>query len=420
MATDADDEYNIPVVVGGLIAGVFFVGLGGGVAFPTLPTLGTVLDLSPVVVGIILSMASFSRLIANTPAGQIIDRRGARLPLIIGIAVGGMGSFGYILALYAHLIPLFGAAEIFIVSRTIWGIGSAFVFVGAFGTVIHVTSENTRGKWVGYFRGGQALGFPAGLILGGVITDLYGYAAAFALSGTAGLVGAVIGILVFPTVSGSINEPASLREVPGIVSSDIRILVIGGVNFTIRLLYLGVLLSTIVLYLQANEIEIAWISAVGASGLFLATSALFSSATTLISGNLSDRVSNRATIPIPALGIFALGFVLLGTVPTLLATMVGVACIGIGVGGTNPPLLAYLGDISSSDDIGKMGGVYNVFGDIGSTIGPVLAVPIGAIIGYRSLFFVSAGLSVVVLLLITHLLVIQSPSPTDSAATAGD
>jgi hypothetical protein len=48
-----DQEYDRPVVVGSLIAGVFFGGLGGGVAFPTLPSLGTVLGISPFLVGLI-------------------------------------------------------------------------------------------------------------------------------------------------------------------------------------------------------------------------------------------------------------------------------------------------------------------------------------------------------------------------------
>jgi MFS-type transporter involved in bile tolerance (Atg22 family) len=53
-----------------------------------------------------------------------------------------------------------------------------------------------------------------------------------------------------------------------------------------------------------------------------------------------------------------------------------------------------LGDISPSDEVGKLGGVYNVFGDLGSTAGPLLALPAAASLGYVGEYAISAGLVV--------------------------
>ena len=92
--SSGDGEYPVRTIVGSLIAGVFFGGVGGGVAFPTLPTLGTVLSISPFVVGLILSANRFTRLVMNTPAGQIIDRFGARRPMTIGFLFQGLAPFG--------------------------------------------------------------------------------------------------------------------------------------------------------------------------------------------------------------------------------------------------------------------------------------------------------------------------------------
>lgn len=116
----------------------------------------------------------------------------------------------------------------------------------------------------------------------------------------------------------------------------------------------------------------------------------------------------------PALLTFAAGFVVLGFLPTLSATFVGVALIGIGVGGTNPPLLAFLGDVSPKSDVGKMGGVYDVFGDVGSTLGPLVTFPVGATIGYRWEYLARAGLVFVVFLGSLHVLV-QRDDPTTGA-----
>lgn len=186
------DEREVRRVVLGLVAGVFAGGVGGGVAFPTLPALGDVLGITPLVVGVILSVNRFTRLLVNAPAGAILDRRGTRRPMVAGFALMAFAPFGYVLGLNAEAVPLATPAAIFVLSRVVWGLGSAFVFVGAFSTVTHVTTPANRGKWVGYMRGGQSLGFPTGLVVGGLVTDAYGYEAAFLVAGVLGAVGAIL------------------------------------------------------------------------------------------------------------------------------------------------------------------------------------------------------------------------------------
>ena len=417
---DASSEYNVPLVVGSLIAGIFFGGVGGGVAFPTLPTLGAILGISPFLVGVILSANRFTRLLMNTPAGQVIDRMGTRVPMISGLFLQALAPFGYVVGLYADLIPVFGPAEIFIGARVLWGIGSAFVFVGAFSTVTHITDEENRGKWIGYFRGGQSLVLPSGLILGGVLTDLYSYEAAFATAGASGLFATVVAAAVLPNLVPDVQQQTRIRDLPSLVRSDPRIFTIGTVNFVVRFLFIGVLISTIVLYAEVYGIEFPVLGAIGASGIFMAIAVLFSSGTTIISGNLSDWVDNRALVTAPALGVFAFGFGLLSAVPTLHATIAAVALIGVGVGGTNPPLLAYLGDISPESDVGKMGGVYNVFGDVGSTLGPVLALPLADWIGYRVVYLGCGLLAFVTIFLVVWTLLGGFRTRRWTPATTGD
>ncbi|WP_255197439.1 MFS transporter [Halorarius litoreus] len=396
---DADD-YHVPTIVGSLVAGVFIGGLGGGVAFPTLPTLGAVLGISPLLVGLILSTNRITRTVMNTPAGEIIDRLGTRRPMIVGFGLQGAAPFGYVLGLHPDLVPGLDSAALFILARAVWGVGSAFVFVGSFSTVVHVTSETNRGRWIGYFRGAQSMGFPTGLVAGGLLTDFYSYDVAFGTAGVLGLLAAVVAAAVLPDLRPAVETATSLRELPSVVRREPRIALIGVVNFAVRFLFAGVLLSTVVLYAQTYGIGIGDFSAVGASGLIMALSVLFAGGTTVAAGTLSDAVGNRALITLPALSVFAFGFALLGLFPTLPTTLVGVACIGVGVGGTNPPLLAYLGDISPEGDVGKLGGVYNVFGDLGSSLGPLVALPVAVQFGFRAEYLACAGLVVLVFVLV--------------------
>jgi len=394
-----DEEPSIPVVVGAVIAGVFFGGVGGGVAFPTLPTLGSVLGISSFVVGMILSINRFTRLLMATPAGQVLDSIGTRRPMLIGLLVQGLVPFGYVLALNPGPIPLSSAA-IFFLSRACWGIGSAFVFVGAFTTVTHVTTAENRGKWVGYMRGGQSLGFPAGLILGGLLTDLYGYSEAFAAAGATGLFAALVAFFVLPNVHGSTTATTRLRDLPAVVRADARILGIGTTNLSVRFLYAGILLSTVVLYTNEYNISLGSLAGTGVSGIVMAVSVLSMSVTTLFVGRLSDSLASRTYTVIPALSLLAVGFGLLMVSPTVVGIVAGVAMIGMGVGGTGPPLLAYLGDIAPGEDVGKLGGVYNVFGDLGSTVGPLIALPLASTIGVGMEYLICAGLAVLTAMMV--------------------
>ncbi|WP_135829643.1 MFS transporter [Halorussus halobius] len=413
------EDPSVPYVVGSLVAGVFLGGVGGGVAFPTLPTLGPLLGISPLFVGVILSVNRFTRLLMNTPAGQILDTVGTRRPMIAGFVVQGLVPFGYVLGLDPGPIPL-DSATIFLLSRACWGLGSAFVFVGAFSTITHITTPANRGRWVGYMRGGQSLGFPAGLVMGGLVTDAFGYATAFVVAGAAGLCAAAVAALVLPNVNADIGETTSLRDLPALVGADARIFAVGAVNFVIRFLFAGVLLSTVVLYAETYGIGIGTLSGVGASGLVMAVSVLGSSLTTLLVGRYSDGLTNRAALTVPGLVVFGSGFALLALVQTLETTLLGVALIGVGVGGTNPPLLAYLGDISPDDDVGKLGGAYNVFGDLGSTLGPLVALPVANAVGFTVAYLACVGLVAVACVLAARTLYGDASEVDASVASADD
>jgi MFS family permease len=416
----ADADPSVRYVAASLIFGVFFGGLGGGVAFPTLPQLGPILGISPFVVGIILSANRFTRLVCNAPAGSILDTIGTRRPMIAGFCLQGLAPFGYVLALNAGRLG-FDSATVFLAARAVWGIGSAFVFVGAFATITHVTTPENRGRWVGYMRGGQSLGFPAGLVLGGLLADAYGFTVAFVAAGCAGLFAAGVAALVLPDLDPDVDRTGSLREIPAIVRGDPRIASVGAVNFVVRFLFVGVLLSTVVLYAAENGIAIGALSETGVSGVVMALAVLGASVTTVAVGRYSDRLANRALIAVPALGVLGVGFGFLAFVPTLVGALGGVALIGVGVGGTNPPLLAYLGDIAPGGDVGKLGGVYNTFGDLGSTLGPLVALPLVARVGFAVEYLTCVAVVCLAGVLVIGTLLGEEQATTGrSRLTAGD
>lgn len=367
-----------------VIAGVFFGGVGTGVAFPTLPLLDDLLGISALMLGFILSANRIARLVMNTPAGQVIDSVGVRRPMILGLFVQGIAPFGYVLGLHTPrgvLLVLPGIGEVsnpsvvFVFSRVFWGVGSAFVFIGAFAIITHITTRRNRGTWTGYMRGGQSLGFPTGLVVGGLIADLFSIQTAFLTAGLLTMFAAVVAFSVIPEISSHDTDTTSLADIPGMVRREPRVLPIGLGNFTVRFLFGGVLLTTVVKYASAYDISFSLLSATGISGVVMGAGILTSSAATVVSGRFSDNLNNRVVVTVPSLLVLAIGFVGLAYYPTFQGLMASVVLIGLGTGGTAPALLAYLGDISPAGEVGRMGGVYNVFGDIGLSLGPLLAIP---------------------------------------------
>ncbi len=400
-ADPSDDEnHDVRTVALAVIAGVFFGGVATGVAFPTLPLLDDLLGMSAVVLGVVLSANRVARLVTNAPAGNVVDRIGTRKPMVAGLFVQGLAPFGYVVGLHAPTttlatVPVLGevsgAAAVFLAARTFWGFGSAFVFVGAFATVTHVTTDDNRGRWLGYMRGGQSLGFPTGLVVGGVVSDVFSVQDAFLLAGGLALLAGVVAASVLPDVAPRTGNRARLRDVPAIVAREPRVLPLGLGNTTIRFVFGGVLLATVVKYARAEGVELAALSAAGVSGVVLAVGVLTSSGATVVSGRVSDRLSNRVLLTVPAFLAMAGGLVVLAAVPTLPGLFVATALVGLGTGGSGPVLLATLGDVTPGDEVGRMGGVYNVLGDVGLGAGPLLAIPmVDAWFGYAATYRLTA------------------------------
>jgi MFS family permease len=406
-----DREYSegeVRTVALAVIAGVFFGGVATGVAFPTLPLLDDLLGISAVMLGIILSANRFSRLPMNAPAGTIVDSIGARRPMIAGLFVQGLAPFGYVLGLHVPagtfvVAPGIGAvsnaAAVFLVARMAWGVGSAFVFIGAFTTVTSVTTEGNRGRWLGYMRGGQSLGFPTGLVVGGVVSDLVSFEAAFLLAGVLAGFAGFVGYRVLPDVRPETDGRTRLRDIPGMVRREPRVLPIGVGNATLRFVFGGVLLATVAKYAEATGATISVLEATGISGVVLAVGVLSASGATLVAGRVSDGLSNRALLLFPTFGAIAVGLTVLAFLPTLGGMFLGTALVGAGTGGSGPTLLAILGDITPGDEVGRMGGVYNVLGDVGLTLGPLAAVPMVDVwFGFETTYAICAAGVVLALL----------------------
>lgn len=369
-------------IVLAVVASTFFVGFGGGVIFPILPNLGEVLGISAFMVGLILSANRFTRLVANAPAGVLVDRIGTRKPFVVGLAIEGIATFMYVVAIVSPMPEVW-----FMVARILWGIGSALVFATAYTITADVSEADSRGTSMGIVRAGITFGFPAGLVLGGVVSDLWTNTTAFVLAAAFAGLASVIAYLIVPETHVE-SEQDSVK--PWDVDTSMPTVTIGLVNFGLYFAYIGVLFSTLVLLLDARAISIFGLDAQGSSGMLMAITVLSGAVFTLGGGYLSDTVGARVPVMIAFLTTSCVGFAVLAFGSSFEVMVFACLLIGAGQGGVGGPLTALLADLTPDERVGRAMGTNNVLGDVGGGLGPLISLPLVESIGFQIIYGVSA------------------------------
>ncbi|WP_135366108.1 MFS transporter [Halosimplex halophilum] len=376
------------LVLGSVIVSTFFIGFGGGVIFPILPNLGTILGISPFLVGIILSANRFSRLFANAPAGSLVDRFGTRKPFVVGMVIQGISTFGYVIALLAPF-----PAAWFMAARVLWGVGSALVFATAYTIADDISDGGSRGSNMGLIRGGVLFGFPTGVVLGGLVSELFGNVVAFAVATAFAFLASVIAYQTVPEthVDGEVNQSVK----PWDINTSLPAVTVGLVNFAVLFVYIGALFATLVLFLDPNQLSVFGFDAQGSSGLFMGVTVVAAGLSMYLGGYVSDRNQSRVPILLLFLGVTSIGFLLLALADSAPTLAIACVCIGLGQGGTSGPLMALLGDLVADGEMGRAVGTNNVFGDIGGGFGPIVTLPIVEIVGFWPVYFCCAAMPLV-------------------------
>lgn len=369
-------------VVYAVVASTFFVGFGGGVIFPILPNLQAVLGISATMVGLILSANRFARLFANAPAGALVDRVGTRKPFVVGLAIEGVATLGYVVAMGSNVPEAW-----FLLARVLWGLGSALVFATAYTITADVSESASRGTSMGIVRAGITFGFPAGLVLGGVVSDLYGVTAAFSVAAAFAMLASVVAFRVVPETH---VEEARGGVKPWEVDLSLPALTAGLVNFGLYFSYVGVLFSTLVLFLRARDLALFGFGPQGTSGVVMAVTVLAGSVFMLVGGSASDRVGARVPILVGFLAMTCAGFLALAAADSLATLVAACLLIGAGQGGVGGPLTALLADLTPNERIGRAMGTNNVLGDVGGGLGPLVSLPLVEVVGYDTVYAVSA------------------------------
>ena len=371
-------------VVWAVITSTFFIGFGGGVVYPILPNLGSVLGISPFLVGLILSANRFSRLVANAPAGGLVDRLGTRRPFVVGMVVQAVATAAYVVAMVAPAPEAW-----FMVARIAWGVGSALVFATAYTIASDVSDGDSRGASMGLIRGGVLFGFPAGVVVGGVVSELAGTVTAFAVATAFAFLASAVAYWTVPEthVDGDANQ--SVR--PWEVNTSLPALTVGTVNFAVFFVYIGAFFATLVLFLGRTQLRVLGFDAQGSSGIFMGVTVVAAGIAMYTGGSISDRRGSRVPTLLAFLVATSAGFALLAFVESVPVLVVACLLIGMGQGGSSGPLMALLADLVPEAEMGRAVGTNNVLGDLGGGFGPIVTLPLVETLGFDLIYVACAA-----------------------------
>jgi len=141
----------------------FFVALGYGMIIPAIPLFAKTFHVNNAQIGAIISAFAFARFAWGLPAGKLIDKFGERAVQAIGLVIVSASS------LTAGLAQTYWQLLIF---RAIGGIGSVMFSVSAGALLMRSVDDSIRGRAQSMYNGGFLIGSIAGPAFGGILSAI--------------------------------------------------------------------------------------------------------------------------------------------------------------------------------------------------------------------------------------------------------
>ena len=139
----------------------FFVALGYGMIIPAIPLFAKTFHVNNAQIGAIISAFAFARFAMGLPAGKLIDLFGERKVQAVGLVLVAASSLAAGLAQsYSQLL----------IYRALGGIGSVMFSVSAGSLLMRSVDDSVRGRAQSLYNGGFLVGGIAGPAFGGILS----------------------------------------------------------------------------------------------------------------------------------------------------------------------------------------------------------------------------------------------------------
>lgn len=364
--------------------------LGDSTLYTVLPDSNVAgrLGLSLGWVGLILGLNRLSRLAFNSGAGLLYDRLSRRRILIGSLALGAICN-----ALYA----LASGPALFVVGRVLWGAAWSGLWIGGNTVILDLSGDEDRGRYSGRFQMWFFIGAAVGAFFGGVFTDVFGFRGGMWLSSGITGMAALMWLLALPETRPARAEPPSpvgWRSLRGLIVR--QALPTAVPIFAVRFVFAGVMASTTILWLEdfvGRQLELGQLVVPLATltGAFSALRFVTSIVGAPLAGVASDRLGRRWLVLAASMGVGAAGVWLMGVQRVPLA-LGGAILAAVTSGSVQALAAAILGDQIPEARKSRALSVVYTLGDLGSALGPPLALGMLPLLGIAGVYRFSAAL----------------------------
>lgn len=348
---------------------------------PTLPLYIEDIGATKQQIGFVMGSFAIGLLLFRPFLGQLADKRGRKIVLIIGIVAAAVAPIGYN---FVQSVPLL------MVIRAFHGISIAAFSTAFLALVADIAPVENRGELIGYMSLVNPVGLAIGPALGGYLMEAYGYTPLFILSTTLACLALLFTIpIINPIVQAQeqvINSDSPFwRKLisPRVRIPAILLLIIG--------LTLGSLHTFVPLFIKSTEVDLN-------PGLFYTTVAIASFCSRLFCGRASDRFGRGLFITL-SLVCYTLAMVLLWTANNSVDFLLAATAEGIGGGTIIPMIAAMITDRSYPHERGRTFSLCMIGFDVGLAVaGPIFGI-VAQEIGYRNIFGFNFGITLTAIII---------------------
>lgn len=368
---------SLPAPVRVLVGTSFIVAIGYGIVAPALPAFARSFDVSITAASAVVSAFAVFRLVFAPVSGWMVGRGQELRVLSAGLVVVAISSGACAFAAtYWQMLVL----------RAVGGIGSTMFTVAAAALLIRLAPPSERGRAVGAWATGFLVGSMAGPLIGGVLITI-SLRAPFLAYCALLLFAAVHAPLVLRGSDSGGSLTAESVEAPVSFAAGCREPLFRAAltsNFLLGWTVYGVWAALVPLYVAEElGLPMSW------AGGFLTLSAAGTVLTLSAGGVLADSRGRRFPAAL-GLGITAVGALLPAVATSTAVFLLASFLVGAGTGLVDPPTNAAVADLITNGGPGARGGTalagFEMVGDIGAVVGPVLAGLMAQTGGYSAAF----------------------------------
>jgi MFS family permease len=367
---------GLPKEVSVLTAISFLVAVGFGLIIPAIPIFAKTFGVSNTLIGLIVSSFAIMRFVSGLFSGKLVDRFGERVVLGFGL---------FMVSIFTLLAGLAQSYEQLLIFRTAGGLGSSMFSVSAGALILRVVSDSQRGRAQSLYNGGFIAGGVAGPAFGGALIALSPRAPFFIYSGLLIAAGTVSLIYLHESRLGAKQ----------VVESDERAMTIREalqIKPYLYSLFLSFVGSWVLFGMRSSILPLFVVEDLGASasivGLSFTIALVAQGAVMVRAGKYSDK-NGRKPIILVGFSVVMLSLALLILSTNIYFYMAAMIVMGFGAG-----FAASAGAIVGDVIKGKSGKVYafwQMSGDAGMMVGPVLLGFVSDFFSYRAAIGVSAA-----------------------------